>query len=275
MNHRNNSNASATDKVRAFTLVELLVVIGIISVLIALLLPALTAAKESAKRIKCMSNLRQISVAVRMYTQEWRGRTHWMPNGGLWSARTGGPPLSADDDRAYWGVAYLPYLAGNRAVSDANTAVADVWRSLFVCPSFRVMDIDPGYSDPNMPATYGGNIFMGNVNVTKVRNDSEVVFAEDAAEQRIDGNGDFLIKFEVDTYDPVKLHAVPDNLQQYRLGQWFRAAPIEWQEWFRHGRYGNVLWMDGHVTSIHETHGDGFPQSMYTGGLARSFILHF
>ena len=275
MPSRDNLNGAKASNQRGFTLVELLVVIGIISVLIALLLPALNAAKESAKRIKCMSNLRQISVAVRMYTQEWRGRTHWMTNGGKWSIPSGGPPLSADDNRAYWGVAYLPYLAGLRNVSDPKTAVADVWRSLFVCPSFRVMDVDPDYSDPNMPATYGANLFMSNVNVARVKNDSEVVFAEDAAEQRIDGNGDFLIKFEVDSYDPVKMHPVSDNLLQYRVGQWFKAAPIEWQEWFRHGRYGNILWMDGHVTSIRETHGDGLPQSMYTGGIDRVKLVQF
>jgi prepilin-type processing-associated H-X9-DG protein len=116
---------------------------------------------------------------------------------------------------------------------------------------------------------------MSNVNVTKVRNDSEVVFAEDAAEQRIDGNGDFLIKFEVDSYDPVRLHPVTDNILQYRVGTWYQQAPAEWKEWFRHGRNGNILWMDGHVSSIHETHGDGLPQTMYTGGLDRIKIVRF
>jgi prepilin-type N-terminal cleavage/methylation domain-containing protein len=73
---------TATHRQSAFTLVELLVVIGIIAVLIGILFPALRRARESAQRVQCLSNMRQIAGAIIAFANDHNGK---MPSAATWT----------------------------------------------------------------------------------------------------------------------------------------------------------------------------------------------
>jgi prepilin-type N-terminal cleavage/methylation domain-containing protein/prepilin-type processing-associated H-X9-DG protein len=113
--------------IRSFTLIEMLVVIAIISLLAALMVPALTSAKESSKRIKCQSNLHQIALAIQMYIGE---RDGYLPYGRtqVWETPPN-PPAGADP--AYLQDLIRTYLSGPTVGMGTNSPV-------FTCPAAKM-----------------------------------------------------------------------------------------------------------------------------------------
>jgi prepilin-type N-terminal cleavage/methylation domain-containing protein len=77
--HRRTNQPGCRAASRGFTLIELLVVVAIIGLLAALLLPALAAAKEKARRTACVSNLRQIGIAIQAYADDNDGKIPYGP----------------------------------------------------------------------------------------------------------------------------------------------------------------------------------------------------
>jgi len=128
-------------KRRGFTLIELLVVIAIIAVLIALLLPAVQSAREAARRMQCVNNLKQLGLAMHNYHSSIGS----FPIGRMGENYTYPKFITPNANRRTWALSILPYLeqgsvyqAVNFSVSyyeAPNTTVLRTQVATFHCPS--------------------------------------------------------------------------------------------------------------------------------------------
>ncbi len=144
---------------RAFTLVELLVVIAIIGVLVALLLPAVQAARESARRMQCGNNLKQIGIGLHNYHDTVRH----LPPGGFWFG------TNTADYRGSVMVHILPFIeqknlydqfnfnqnTDNQTYPGTTRLLASTIVKSYVCPSDNNKDLRNNLSIANYSASVG------------------------------------------------------------------------------------------------------------------------
>jgi prepilin-type N-terminal cleavage/methylation domain-containing protein len=115
------SDFNAMNSRRGFTLIELLVVIAIIAILAALLLPVLSHAQGSARRTSCISNLRQVNLAIRLYADDWTDSLPILPDANPYPNGVG----------AYYKQLVKGYLG--------LTGLASPKEKVFICPSDRTV----------------------------------------------------------------------------------------------------------------------------------------
>jgi prepilin-type N-terminal cleavage/methylation domain-containing protein/prepilin-type processing-associated H-X9-DG protein len=158
---------------RAFTLIELLVVIAIIAILAAMLLPALSKAKEKARAIVCLNNLKQWGQAAQIYATD---NADYLPPDG-----TPNPSDSSTNTGWYIQLPQVLSLPRYHAMPWRTNATADVGQSVWICPS------NPRRSNTNNLFHYCLNEYINDtgdenhpVKISSLRQHSALVYLFDS-----------------------------------------------------------------------------------------------
>lgn len=220
-NSKNTASISAHGNRSAFTLIELLVVIAIIAILAAILFPVFAQAREKARQTSCMSNLRNLSTAMLMYSNDF---DELLPPS---SYLIGGPPTGMLQNWCYsYSYATQTYNSTGGLIQPylKNAQVQD-------CPT--AADIAPFASDTSgntVPAAYGYNTQIQPTPMARVQYPAETILLADALTLRTSG-----------TIARVVAIALPSITT---------SAPTPNG---RHNGVANVAWEDGHVKAMTPT----------------------
>ena len=200
-----------------FTLIELLVVIAIIAILAALLLPALAKAKEKAKRIQCMSQMRQIGLACNMYSDSSNGN---LPNEHrVWDFARPYAQLNI-----FQGL--IPYLGGKLDNQSITRVMA--------CPTAKPDQVDFPPTDVS-DTSYRANQLVLDRKLSAVPRPSDIILIQES-----------LVRGAVCITEPESLHH-PDDTGTY--SQWHTFNDLTQIEGFSstHEQGGNLIYSDGHA----------------------------
>lgn len=205
---------------RAFTLVELLVVISIVGVMVSMLLPAVQQAREAARRTRCQNNLKQLALATHLYADVHRV---FPPSATVDLAR------EVTENNVSWGVhgRILPFLE-HRAIAervdftrgwDYQQAIDGLHIGVFACPSDpeAMRKRDPGSGKVHLyPTTYGFNFGTWFVFDPFTGQGGDGLFFPNSAlswSSIVDGANNTLLVAEVKAWQPYRRNGGPPTFQ--------------------------------------------------------------
>lgn len=146
---------------RAFTIKELLAVIGIFSVLMAILLPLINGVRMRADEIKCSTNLRSVGQAIMLYTQDHDNTLPYVISSSF---------IPGSSER-HWRRAILPYVG-------LRPTAQDVRNTPFICPPLYRM-IEAAGGEPGIP-NYGMNLYIENLSLAVIEDPANTLLATEA-----------------------------------------------------------------------------------------------